>query len=153
MPWLETRVPPPVILLISGGLMFLIDRATPALAVPASLRTALGALLLTCGLAVTVAGVMAFRRRRTTLNPLRPDEASALVTDGIFRHTRNPMYLGMLLMLCGWAAYLANPASLLGPLLFVTYITRFQILPEERVLRASFQERSDAYFSATPRWL
>lgn len=153
MRWLETRVPPPVVLLVSGGLMSLIDRATPAVAVPGSLRIALGALLLTCGLAVTVAGVMAFRRRRTTLNPLRPDEASAIVTDGIFRHTRNPMYLGMLLMLFGWAAYLASPASLFGPLLFVIYITRFQILPEERMLRARFEDRSDTYFRATPRWL
>lgn len=149
---LETRIPPPVILLFMATVMHFADRHTPQIPVPTGVRLPLTGLLIACGVLINVAGVLAFRRRRTTLNPLHPDKASELVTDGIFRYTRNPMYLGMLLMLCGWALYLASPVSLLGPVGFAVYMTRFQIIPEERIIRDKFGARSDEYFRTAPRW-
>ena len=79
--------------------------------------------------------------------------ASSLVATGVFRFTRNPMYLGLFLVLAGWAAHLANAAALAGPLLFALYVTRFQILPEERALATKFGPEFDAYKLRTRRWI
>ncbi|MEB0160908.1 isoprenylcysteine carboxylmethyltransferase family protein, partial [Pseudomonas sp. AH2 (2023)] len=91
-------------------------------------------------------------RSRTTVNPLRPDKAAALVSGGVYRVTRNPMYVGMMLLLVAWAVYLDSAWVLAGPVAFVAYITRFQIAPEERVLRAKFAD-FDAYAARVRRWL
>lgn len=102
-----------------------------------------------CGL-----GVLSFLRARTTLNPLQPSRATALVFVGIYRYSRNPMYLGFLLGLVAWGVYLSHALALvLGPALFVTYMTRFQIVPEECALEASFGERYRDYKKKVRRWL
>lgn len=100
-----------------------------------------------------LAGVISFRRARTTVNPLKPETATALVTSGVYRYTRNPMYLGMLAILVAWAAFLASPAALLGPLGFWTYIQRFQIRPEEKMLTSLFGRAFTDYTSRVRRWL
>lgn len=105
------------------------------------------------GIAFSSAGAIAFRRSRTTVNPLHPERASSLVTCGVYRVTRNPMYVGMLLGLLAWAVGLASPISLAGPVAFIMYISRFQIGPEERVLRAKFGQQFEAYRSSVRRWL
>lgn len=105
------------------------------------------------GLGIAVAGVLEFRRARTTVNPLRPEQASVLVQGGIFRHTRNPMYLGMCLILIAWALWLAEPLALAGPALFVLYMNRFQIGPEENAMRALFGAEYADYQRAVRRWL
>ena len=110
-------------------------------------------MLAVLGIAISVAGVVSFRRARTTVNPTRPDTASALVATGIYRFTRNPMYLGLFLVLAGWSAYLANAAALAGPLLFALYIDRFQIVPEERALATKFGAAFDTYRRQTRRWI
>ncbi|HEV8366930.1 MAG TPA: isoprenylcysteine carboxylmethyltransferase family protein, partial [Pyrinomonadaceae bacterium] len=75
------------------------------------------------------------------------------VSTGVYRFTRNPMYLGLLLTLLGWAAFLSNPASLLFVPIFVLYINRFQIKPEEQVLSSLFGAEYMAYKSRVRRWL
>jgi protein-S-isoprenylcysteine O-methyltransferase Ste14 len=87
------------------------------------------------------------------VNPLHPEATSSLVITGIYRHTRNPMYVGFAAVLLGWAAYLAAPLALLGPLTFVLYITRFQIIPEERALHAKFGPEFAAYQARVRRWI
>jgi protein-S-isoprenylcysteine O-methyltransferase Ste14 len=110
-------------------------------------------MLATAGACISLMAVISFRRARTTVNPLRPGTASTLVTGGIYRHTRNPMYLGLSIILLGWAVYLANaPALLLLPG-FVLYIYRFQIVPEERTLAALFGAEYQAYRTRVRRWL
>jgi protein-S-isoprenylcysteine O-methyltransferase Ste14 len=150
---LETRIPPPVILLVTAVLMYLGARIVPGIAVSSWLRLPLTGLLVVCGIAISVAGVLAFRRSRTTVNPLHPEKATMLVTAGVFRFTRNPMYLGMLLVLCGWTLYLASPVGLLGPVAFVAYMNRFQILPEERVMHGKFGDQWAEYLRRVRRWL
>jgi protein-S-isoprenylcysteine O-methyltransferase Ste14 len=78
--------------------------------------------------------------------------ASSLVVTGIYRHTRNPMYLGGLVMLSGWALFLATLSACLFLPLFVAYLTRFQIIPEEKVLRARFGTEFDDYVKRVRRW-
>jgi protein-S-isoprenylcysteine O-methyltransferase Ste14 len=94
-----------------------------------------------------------FLRRRTTVNALKPDTASALVTGGIYRFTRNPMYLGLATLLLAWAIYLGNLAALAGVPLFILYMNRFQIAPEERALEARFGAEYIAYRTRVRRWL
>lgn len=106
------------------------------------------------GLVVSLLSVASFRRAGTTVNPLRPDGTTALVARGIYRHSRNPMYLGMVLCLAAWGVHLAHlPALAGGPLLFALYLNRFQIVPEERALEARFGEDYRAYRRAVRRWL
>ena len=87
------------------------------------------------------------------MNPLKPETSSRLVTSGIYRHTRNPMYLGMAVVLLGWAAWLGSAWSLLGIAMFAAYITRFQILPEETALQRIFGAEFDEYRERVRRWL
>jgi protein-S-isoprenylcysteine O-methyltransferase Ste14 len=150
--FLEHRIPPPAVGALVAALMWWMSAWPPALPLSAGVRVTLGVLLAAIGLTFDVLGLIAFRRSRTTVNPLRPDKASALVTGGVYRVTRNPMYVGMAFLLAGWAAYLASPWAVLGPLLFIAYITRFQIVPEERVLRERFPEFA-AYAARVRRWL
>lgn len=150
---LELKVPPPIVAAVAAGGMGALARWTPVIALPAGLRGTLAALLVAAGLAIALAGVREFRRARTTVHPLRPERASALVDGGIYRITRNPMYLGMLAVLLGWAAWLAAPWALLGPAAFVAFIGRFQIAPEERALRQLFGAAYAAYTQRVRRWL
>jgi protein-S-isoprenylcysteine O-methyltransferase Ste14 len=110
-------------------------------------------LLLAAGILVAVAGVLEFRRARTTVNPTTPQASSSMVCSGIYSRTRNPMYLGMLLMLAAWAAWLANPAALVVLPAFLLYLNRFQIEPEERILARLFAGEFDAYRRSVRRWL
>ncbi len=147
------RVPPVVVMVITAGLMGLVATQLPTLIFAVPGRAVVTSLLVAAGIVVALAGVVRFRRAATTVNPTRPDNASSLVVSGIYRVTRNPMYLGMLLILTGWAVWLAHPFSLLMLPLFVVYLNRFQIRPEERALRAKFPEAFDTYARRVRRWL
>jgi protein-S-isoprenylcysteine O-methyltransferase Ste14 len=105
------------------------------------------------GLACGAPAFRAFGRARTTINPVDIDAASTLVTDGIYRYTRNPMYLGLLALLAAWAVYLGVGWALLGPMIFVAFITRFQIMPEERVLQGKFGAAYADYRARVRRWV
>jgi protein-S-isoprenylcysteine O-methyltransferase Ste14 len=114
---------------------------------------ALGAAVALIGIACDLLGVMAFYRAKTTVNPLKPSATSSIVQSGIYRYTRNPMYLGMLLVLLGLALYLAHPAAFVALPVFVAYLTRYQIIPEERILAARFGAEYSAYASRVRRWI
>lgn len=150
---LETRIPPPLIGLLMALIMWLAARATPELSAAIPARRGIAVALGVAGLAVVVAGVVQFRRARTTVNPLNPAAASDLVESGVYRVTRNPMYLGFAFVLAGWAVCLASPPAVLGVFAFVGYMNRFQIIPEERALRANFPGAFDAYARRVRRWL
>ena len=84
---------------------------------------------------------------------MKPGETTALVAVGVYKLTRNPMYLGMLLMLIGWAIFLSNVVAFAFLPVFVLYINRFQIEPEERVLALKFGSEFAAYQTRVRRWL
>ena len=149
---LDARIPPPVVELAAALLMWALARETPGLDLSIPFRIPVAILFASVGIAIALSGVVAFRRSRTTVNPLRPSNASALVTSGIYRFTRNPMYLGMLVVLAGWAVALANAAAFLVLPFFVAYLTAFQIRPEERALEALFSE-FPAYRDSVRRWI
>ncbi|MDO5288477.1 MAG: isoprenylcysteine carboxylmethyltransferase family protein [Pseudomonadota bacterium] len=155
--WYEHKIPPPVVSLGVAGLMWGLARAVPgaqlwpAGAWPLALGAGLGVAL--AGGVLALAGVRAFGRARTTVNPLAPAQASVLVTQGVYQFTRNPMYLGMLLVLMGWGVYLGNAAAWLGWPLFVLLMNVLQIRAEERVLRARFGPAFERYAARVRRWV
>jgi protein-S-isoprenylcysteine O-methyltransferase Ste14 len=151
--FLELRIPPPIVGLIIAGGMWAVAHLPPILRLPNLLRLLLAVVLAVLGVAVALGGVVSFRRARTTVNPLKPETSAALVCTGVYSFTRNPMYLGMALVLLAWAVYLSSVWSLLGPLLFAFYITRFQIVPEERVLEGLFGASFAGYRKRVRRWL
>lgn len=150
---LELKVPPVAVILLAGLLMWLVSAAVPLLAWPFPYRHLLALALVVVGLGIGVTGVVSFRSSGTTVNPTRPQAASALVTGGVHRFTRNPMYLGLLLILIGWGAFLANVLAFAVLPLFVMYMNRFQIIPEERALLARFGEEFAAYQQRVRRWV
>ena len=133
--------------------MWLLANALPWLDIDFPAREIVGGALLGFALVIGVAAVFRFRMAKTTINPLTPDASSALVVQGVYRLTRNPMYLAMLLVLIGWAYVVANVAALVMLPLFMGYLNRFQIEPEERALRARFGAEFDAYCRRVRRWL
>ena len=151
---LENRIPPPLVTTLFGLLMWLAAHHLPgALELKVEWRASIALLVLLAGVAICLAGVLSFRVARTTVNPLRPETASALVRSGIYRHTRNPMYLGFATGLLAWSVYLAWPPALLGVLGFVLYMNRFQIAPEERALTGLFGNDFVQYCRQVRRWL
>jgi protein-S-isoprenylcysteine O-methyltransferase Ste14 len=139
-------------LIIAGG-MWTVAHLPPIVQFPRLGRLSVALVLGVIGVAVAVGGVISFRRAATTVSPLKPETSAALVSTGVYSFTRNPMYLGMALALVAWAVYLSSVWSLLGPVLFALYITRFQIVPEERVLDRLFGASFAAYKKRVRRWL
>jgi len=151
--FLEARVPPPLAGFICGTLAWLLSREFAPTTLPFALRVAVAAAFVVLGLAVAGAAARTVTRAKTTLNPLKPETATSLVTSGIFGRSRNPMYLGMASWLLAWSAWLGTIAGLLGPVLFVLWMNRFQIAPEERALTRLFGAEFTAYQARVRRWL
>ena len=150
---LELKIPPPVVAALIAGAMWGASFVPPLMDIPRSIRAAAAAILALAGGVFAVAGMISFVLARTTINPMLPESTSALVRSGVYRFSRNPMYVGVLFVLIGWAAYLASAWALLGPVAFVLYMNRFQIAPEERALSALFGPEYAAYASKVRRWL
>lgn len=151
--FLENRVPPLLVGLACAGIMQYLASQSAALIIPRVALLIMAVGFCTAGLVVMFAGLVSMRRAKTTINPHKPDTATALVTNGIYRYTRNPMYLGMLFLLVAWAAYLSSLIAVVGVCAFWIYIERFQIRPEERVLESLFGSEFSDYMSRVSRWL
>lgn len=149
----EMKVPPPLITLAVALLMWVAAPLFSSLDVAFGFRLAAAVLFLLIGVMMGVAGIAVMSRAKTTIDPRRPEEASALVTSGIYRYTRNPMYLGLLFVLIAWGFYLGNLLSLLLAFALVFWLGRFQIQPEERALSARFGKQFDDYRATVRRWL
>lgn len=140
---------------LSGAVAWGLAQVWPSslIALPSSLRLTMVAALAVLGLLLNLLPKLAFGRAGTTVNPLRPASSRALVTSGLHGVSRNPMYLGHALLLVAWACWLRHPAALVGVPLYMAYVTRYQILPEERALSAMFGAAYEAYRARVRRWL
>ena len=153
MTFLENRIPPPVVTLLTCIVMSVAAWATHTLELRGIPYKMIALILIATGLLLLAPAVAAFRRAKTTINPVQIERASTLVTTGIFRFTRNPMYLGMATVISGVAFALGNLWLLFGTIFFVTYTTWFQILPEERVMREKFGLQYHEYCQKVRRWV
>lgn len=150
---LESKIPPPIVALVVAAAMWGVAAVGPALPLPKlAANLATGALAI-AGATVDALALLAFRAARTTVDPLRPERASALVTRGIYRVTRNPMYVGLCCFLLAWAFHLSALLPFAGPAAFAAYVTRFQIVPEERTLERIFGAAYTHYAARVRRWL
>lgn len=150
---MNTLIPPPLLVLIAGAIMYLIDAQAGFGEFELALAKPLALVLLITGLGLMLVAVASFLKAKTTVNPLRPARASSLVTTGIFSLSRNPIYLGDLLVLAAWLLWLGNWLNLGVLVLFVCYLNRFQIGPEERALSQLFGDDYRAYCVRVRRWI
>ena len=148
---METKIPPPIVTFLFGLSIYFSRGIFQAVEIKYSFY--IGILLLILGLAVLISAVRLFRKDETTVNPLSPEQATKLVTDGIFKYSRNPMYLGMALILSSLAVFFNLIGGIILIALFCFYITKFQIIPEERAMSNLFAQDFDQYKQATRRWI
>lgn len=153
MNWLELKIPPAVLVILSAIAMWIISFMNPGAVIQIlGKEWAAGILCLADFTLITVAAVQ-FIYAKTTVNPMTPGLASSIVVTGIYRLSRNPMYVGFLLMLAAWSTLIANVLSVLLLPLFVVYLNRFQIIPEENALLAKFNDDYASYLKSVRRWI
>lgn len=149
----ELKVPPPIVVLLVAAAMWAMSKMGASIEIPSVVRSVVTATIALAGGCISLAGIVSFRRAKTTVNPLKPENTSSLVTAGIYSVTRNPMYLGLLFVLLAWAVFLSSAWALVGPVAFVLYINRFQVAPEERVMATMFGASYSEYMARVRRWL
>ena len=150
---LELKVPPPVLMLLFAVTMWLLSMSAPSLTLALPWRIPVALILWSAGIAIALAALFEFLRAKTTVNPLTPEAAAAMVTSGIYRYSRNPMYVGLLLALIGWDVWLSHLLAFALLPFFILYINRFQIEPEERALSTKFGGLFRDYRRSVRRWL
>ncbi len=149
----ELKIPPVIVVFLTGLLMWFVSWKVSRLDFALPFKAVFAGAIVLAGMAISLRGVIEFRRARTTVNPTRPESSSSLVRSGIYRRTRNPMYLGFLLILTGWAVWLANVAAFAFLPAFILFMNRFQIAPEERALTSLFGEDFKTYCANVRRWI
>lgn len=150
---LELKVPPAVLVALIAATMWAVSRISPNLyfTIPGAAWWSAG--IAAVGVCIAVLGVLEFRVAGTTVDPRVPDQSVTLVVRGIYRHSRNPMYLGFFLVLFAWGLFLGSALSLVFLPAFIAYMNCFQIVPEERFMREKFGESYNKYRSEVRRWV
>jgi protein-S-isoprenylcysteine O-methyltransferase Ste14 len=150
---MKNKIPPPIILLLSGIAMWFVAHSEFAYSVAIPFALAVAIALAAVGIFIAASAIRQFSAAETTVNPLRPEEATSLVNSGIFARTRNPMYVGISLVLSAWAIWLQSMSNILLLLAFVLYITYLQIKPEEAAMRKIFGQAYTDYCKRVRRWI
>jgi protein-S-isoprenylcysteine O-methyltransferase Ste14 len=150
---LALKLPPVALVVIVAALMWIASSSTPTFDFFLPAKSLASVSLALIGAVTCLSGVVSFKRAKTTVNPMKPHSTSSLVVSGIYQYTRNPMYLGFVLVLLGWAAFLSNLVALALVPAFVVYMNRFQIGPEERVLASLFAHEYPVYRAKVRRWI
>ena len=150
---LETKIPPPVYGLLTALIIWWIASILPSLELLSGWFKQDGILLIVIGVGLDLTALSQFFKQKTTPNPLSPNKANTIVVSGLYRYSRNPMYLGLLISLTGWALYLGNLAGLACLPIFVLLLNQMQIKPEERALKEKFGESYRNYLRDVRRWL
>ena len=146
-------LPPPLALGLAALLAWLLDRGAPSLRVALPGQPGVAIALAVAGAALMLAAALSLAAARTTLDPTRPEKSTSLVRAGAFAMTRNPIYLGDVLLLAAWVAWLGQPLGLLPLAVFAAWLDRVQIAAEERALAQRFGADWQAYRRRVRRWL
>ncbi|MBF0229579.1 MAG: isoprenylcysteine carboxylmethyltransferase family protein [Desulfamplus sp.] len=150
---LELKIPPLLLTFLFSFFIWIVSLITNEININKWVVYSLSFFPFIGGSFFCVAGVIGFRNAKTTVNPLKPDKASSLVDSGIYRISRNPMYVGLFLLLISWTFILKNFYSFVAALLFVPYMNQFQIKPEERALEKIFGASYIEYKNRVHRWI
>ena len=150
---MELKIPAPVLALIIAVIMWWLAKVNSFTLPSSQIKSMLSLLFLIVGFVIDVSAVICFQMARTTVNPFKPHATVSLVNVGIYKYSRNPMYLGLLFVLCAWAIWLGEIVNFVAIPIYVWYVTRFQIKPEERMLTQLFPDAFGIYKSQVRRWL
>ncbi|VAW93857.1 Putative protein-S-isoprenylcysteine methyltransferase [hydrothermal vent metagenome] len=150
---MKLKIPPPLVGLFLGFLMWSFAKQISFGSIEFELSGMLSLIIVFAGLAIDIAAVIPFLRAKTTINPMKPNRASKLVNTGIYKYSRNPMYLGTLVLLTALTLWLGNAINVVFLGAFVWYITIFQIKPEEDVLEKLFSDEYLRYKMEVRRWI
>lgn len=150
---MQLKVPPVAVVLLAMFLLFAGAHLLPQLNITFPAQTLLATLFVFTGILPGGQAVSSFVQIKTTVNPMAPNTATKLVTDGVYRFSRNPMYLGMLSLLLALSIYLGTLTAFIVLPLFVWYMTEFQIKPEEESLKTVFGKAYEDYLTKVRRWL
>jgi len=149
----KLKIPPPIYMLLTVGLMWCFHRFFPMFELISAPWNQFGIVIMFVALFTDGLSLLQFFRVHTSINPLRPEKASTLVTTGMYRLTRNPMYMGLLLLLVGWGVFLGSLLPFACIPLFIFVLTRQQIIPEELILEQKFGQQYHDYKVSVRRWL
>ena len=149
---MKIQLPPPLVMVIFGLFMYLLDTYLPVGEFQFFGREILMYVVFGLGVGIMGVALVQFLVAKTTTNPLKPEKATQLVISGIYQYTRNPMYLGMLLFLIALGLHLGNAFNTLTAAGFVYYMNHFQIKKEEDALLAKFGKTYQLYMKAVRRW-
>ena len=151
---LELKVPPVAQVIVTAAAMAGVStKVAPALKFSLKGSAALAVGLGAIGLGSAILGVTQFKKAQTTPNPQALEKVSSLVTSGVYQYSRNPMYVGLVLVLFSWALYLSHFLAFVLLPIFILYMTRFQIQPEERILAQKFGKAYQVYKAKVRRWV
>lgn len=150
---LQTKIPPPIVALVFAVAMWGLSFLPPVIAIDSSVRNFLIILFIVLAIIFDLAALFYFLKAKTTINPLQPKKASKLVINGIYRISRNPMYVGLTFLLMAWGVFISSPWAIIGIIFFVMYITIYQIKPEEYALKKTFGVEFDTYKKQVRMWL
>ena len=150
---LKTKIPPPVYMLIMAYIMWLLDKFLPLYNWLNSPWNKLGLIIIGMAILLDIWSLLLFFHAKTTPNPMKPGSTSHLVTSGLYRYSRNPMYLGLLMMLIGWGLYLGSLSPLSMLPLFIRLLTKQQIEPEEIILMDKFGPEYKDFQQRVRRWI
>jgi protein-S-isoprenylcysteine O-methyltransferase Ste14 len=148
---MKTKIPPPIIALTC----IVINYLSTYLINPIKFANIeiIGILILLVGLVTAMLAIFLFKKVKTTVNPINPEEATTLVTTGIFSVTRNPMYLGLFFVICSTVFFFGSWCGIIILTLFVWYINKFQIIPEEEAMEKLFGDKYNEYRQNVRRWI
>ena len=148
---MSNKIPPPIVTLFFALCIYLSRPYFPEFS--SSLLNSLSVISFAVGISIFVAAVSSFKKQKTTVNPISIEKASSLVINGIFKYSRNPMYLGMSFILVGLAFKFNLIGGLLFTSIFMSFITIFQIKPEEVAMEKLFEQQWKDYIKNVRRWL
>jgi protein-S-isoprenylcysteine O-methyltransferase Ste14 len=150
---LENRVPPIIVMAVAALVAYLASLQLPLISIDKEISTPLGLMFSLMGVCLIASGAIEFKRHKTTVDPTKPNKATSLVASGIYKLSRNPMYLGIAAFLIAFAFFMQSLLILLSLPLFILYMTRYQIAPEERAMHSLFGEQYQLYKTKVRRWL
>jgi protein-S-isoprenylcysteine O-methyltransferase Ste14 len=150
---LELKIPPVAVMAIVATAMWLVSIVLPKMRLCDTFHVAMVVIFAAIGAAFGITGLLSFSKVKTTFDPMKPDSSTSLVTSGTYSITRNPMYVGLLSILTAWCFFVESAYALLLLAVFVIYMNKFQIEPEERALRSIFGDAYDDYVLRVRRWL
>ena len=145
------KIPPPILVIILTSLVYISSTKLELIYLP--YRQTISILILVIGLIIIISPIVNFIKSKTTVNPVKFKNVNRLVTTGIYKHSRNPMYLGMIIVIISITVYYLNYLSVFSPLIFYIWINKFQISREEIFLEDKFGDEYLKYKSKTRRWI